>query len=63
MTLAELGMVTIPSTFPIANVETAFALDGTPSDPRTAEFAEAFSREFLWYARALRAGRLTAAVT
>jgi NAD(P)H-dependent FMN reductase len=63
MTLAELGMVTIPSTFPIANVETAFALDGTPSDPRTVEFADGFFREFLWYARALRAARLSPAVT
>lgn len=57
MTLAELGMVTIPSTLPVANVETAFALDGTPSDPRILDFADEFFREFLWYARALRAAR------
>src|SRR5215469_5733660 len=54
MTLAELGMVTIPSTLPIANVETAFALDGTAGDPHTEQFADGFFREFLWYARALR---------
>jgi NAD(P)H-dependent FMN reductase len=63
MTLAELGMVTIPSTLPIANVEAAFDLTGAPSDPHTTHLAERFFSEFSWYMQTLRAGRLTMAAS
>ncbi len=57
MTLAEMGMVTIPSLFPSAHVGDAFAEDGTPSDPKTVEYAAQFFDEFTWYMEALRARR------
>lgn len=55
--LGEMGMVTIPSIFPVPTVESAFAPDGTPTDPKTDGFAEKFLDEFFWYVRALRDGR------
>lgn len=57
MSLAEMGMVTIPSLLPIANVESAFAEDGTPSDPATETYSTQFFDEFVWYMEALRARR------
>ncbi len=57
MSLAEMGMVTIPSLLPVANVATAFAEDGTPSDPATERYTAAFFDEFVWYMEALRARR------
>ena len=57
MSLAEMGMVTIPSIFPTANVGNAFADDGTPSDPKTPQYAAQFFDEFAWYMEALRARR------
>jgi len=51
--LAEMGMVTIPSTLPLANVQDTFAVDGTPADPRTAHYARMFFDEFVWYMEAL----------
>lgn len=57
MSLAEMGMVTIPSIFPTANVAEAFADDGTPANPKTAEYASAFFDEFRWYMNALRTAR------
>lgn len=53
MSLAEMGMVTIPSTFPIANVGEAFSDDGTPSDPQTIHYFARFVDEFVWYVEAL----------
>jgi NAD(P)H-dependent FMN reductase len=57
MSLAEMGMVTIPSIFPIARVQDAFSDDGTPSDPKTPDYAARFFDEFAWFAEALRARR------
>jgi NAD(P)H-dependent FMN reductase len=59
MSLAEMGMVTIPTLFPTANVQNAFSDDGTPSNPATVEYAKQFFDEFLWYAEALRERRKT----
>ncbi len=55
--LAEMGMVTIPSLLPIPNVEGAFDEGGVPTDPQTDERTREFFDEFLWYARALRDAR------
>lgn len=55
--LAEMGMVTIPSTQPFPNVQNAFSDDGVPTDPRTDEFTKSFFDEFEWYVNALRAAR------
>ncbi len=57
MSLAEMGMVTIPSLLPTARVGEAFAEDGTPSDPKTVEYSAEFFDEFTWYMDALRARR------
>lgn len=59
MSLAEMGMVTIPSLLPTAHVGEAFAEDGTPADPKTPEYAAQFFDEFAWYMEALRARRVT----
>ena len=44
MTLAEMGMVTIPSLFPIPHVQNAFDDDGTPAQAYTGESFEGVSR-------------------
>jgi len=61
MSLAEMGMVTIPSLLPIANVAEAFSDDGTPADPERSRYARQFFDEFTWYMEALR-NRRTAGV-
>jgi len=57
--LAEMGMVTIPSTLPFARVEESFGEDGTPTDSKTPPYATEFFDEFVWYMEALRARRAT----
>ncbi|MEO6835368.1 MAG: NAD(P)H-dependent oxidoreductase [Candidatus Tumulicola sp.] len=57
MSLAEMGMVTIPSLLPTAHVARAFEEDGTPTDPKTAEYSAGFFDEFAWYVEALRERR------
>src|SRR5262249_51781567 len=57
MTLAELGMPSIPSLLPVPRVQEAFTPDGEPTDPRFEHRAERFFREFEWYAEALRRAR------
>jgi NAD(P)H-dependent FMN reductase len=57
MSLAEMGMVTIPSLFPTAHVGSAFDLEGTPADPETVQFAAPFFEEFLWYMEGLQERR------
>lgn len=57
MSLAEMGMITIPSIFPTAHVGAAFDDDGTPTDPKTIEYASEFFDEFRWYMEALRERR------
>jgi len=55
--VAELGMSSIPSIFPIAAVQDAFQLDGTPNDARLTAKIGTFLDELEWYARALKAER------
>ena len=57
MTLAEMGMVTIPSLLPMARVGEAFSDDGTPLDKNTISFSKQFFDAFLWYVEALCAER------
>jgi NAD(P)H-dependent FMN reductase len=57
MTLAELGMPSIPSLLPVPRVQDAFTPDGEPTNPRFEERHEKFFREFEWYAEALRQAR------
>jgi NAD(P)H-dependent FMN reductase len=53
MSLAEMGMITIPSILPFARVGETFSSDGTPSDERIVEHAQMFFDEFSWYMQAL----------
>lgn len=62
MTLAEMGMVTIPSLLPIPKVQDTFREDGEPLDPETRAHASEFFGEFLWYANALRSARAAVGV-
>jgi NAD(P)H-dependent FMN reductase len=55
--LAELGMSSIPSIFPVPKVQEAFAEDGTPRDPKTHDRVQKFLHELEWYAWALRDAR------
>ena len=57
MTLAELGMPSIPSILPVPRIQEAFSAAGEPTDPTFEKRCEHFFAEFEWYARALRAGR------
>jgi NAD(P)H-dependent FMN reductase len=57
MSLAEMGMVTLPSILPTAYVGKAFSDDGTPTDPKTTQYSAQFFDEFVWYMEALRARR------
>lgn len=57
MTLAELGMSSIPSLLPIPRVQDAFTPAGDPTDPGFEKRCERFFREFEWYAHALRQAR------
>jgi NAD(P)H-dependent FMN reductase len=56
--LAELGMVTIPSTLPIGQVGEVFDERGAPLDERIRPAAAEVWGEFEWYMRALRAARM-----
>jgi NAD(P)H-dependent FMN reductase len=55
--LAELGMSSIPSIFPIPRVQDAFEEDGTPTDADYERRVASFLDELEWYARALKAER------
>jgi NAD(P)H-dependent FMN reductase len=57
MTLAELGMSSIPSIFPVSHVQDAFDLDGEPREPAWERRIERFLAELEWYAAALKAAR------
>jgi NAD(P)H-dependent FMN reductase len=59
MTLAEMGMVTTPSLLQIPSVQSAFDLNGVPTDPATEKFSKEFFDEFVWYMEALREHRTT----
>ena len=55
--LAELGMSSIPSVFPIPKVQDAFDEDGNALDPKYNQNIVGFLNELEWYTRALKAAR------
>jgi NAD(P)H-dependent FMN reductase len=57
MTLAELGMPSIPSLLPIPRIADALADDGTAQQPITEKSMNRFLDEFLWYVGALAEAR------
>nr|WP_321986700.1 NADPH-dependent FMN reductase [uncultured Lichenicoccus sp.] len=57
MTLAELGMPSIPSLLPVPRIGQALGEDGAVLDERLGKAAERFVDEFTWYAQALRRQR------
>ena len=57
MTLAELGMSSVPSLMPIPAIQNALSEDGAPADERLKKSMARFLDEFEWYARALKAER------
>lgn len=58
MTLAELGMPSIPSVFPIPRIADAITGDGIAQQPITEQSMNRFLDEFLWYADALAGARM-----
>jgi hypothetical protein len=53
-----MGMLSIPSLFPIPKVQSAFSQDGTPADAEaTAKRFKRFASELEWYAAALQKQR------
>ncbi len=58
MTLAELGMPSIPTLYPVPRVQNAFTDDGTPTDENAYNFVKGFLDELEWYAEALQARRV-----
>jgi NAD(P)H-dependent FMN reductase len=57
MTLAELGMSSVPSLMPIPAIQNALGEDGVPADARLTKSMARFLGELEWYARALKAER------
>jgi hypothetical protein len=57
MTLAELGMASIPSLFPIPKVQDAFDEAGRAKDPAWERRIQRFLDELEWHARALKEAR------
>src|SRR6476646_3474166 len=57
MTLAELGMPSIPSLLPIPRIGQTLDEDGQPTAAWSGHGTDRFWAEFLWYARALRRER------
>jgi len=57
MTLAELGMSSIPSIFPIPHVQDAFDVSGQPTSPVHEQRVGRFLAELEWYAGALKEAR------
>jgi NAD(P)H-dependent FMN reductase len=57
MTLAELGMSSVPSLMPIPAIQNALSEDGVPADERLNKSMARFLDEFEWYARALQVER------
>lgn len=58
MTLAELGMSSVPSLLPIPRIAQAIDEDGFAQDPAIDRSANRFLDEFLWYAGALASARV-----
>lgn len=59
MTLAELGMSSVPSLLPIPRIAEAVDEDGVAQQPIVDRSAGRFLDEFLWYASALQAARVS----
>ncbi len=57
MTLAELGMASIPSIFPVPQVQDAFDASGRPNNPVFEQRVGRFISELEWYAEALKQAR------
>jgi NAD(P)H-dependent FMN reductase len=57
MTLAELGMPSIPSLLPIPRIAQALDAEGVPQADWLGRSTARFLAEFFWYARALRRER------
>jgi NAD(P)H-dependent FMN reductase len=57
MTLAELGMPSIPSLLAVPRILDALTPAGEPTDPGFEKRSERFFREFEWYAEALGRAR------
>jgi len=57
MTLAELGMSSIPSLFPVPHVQDAFDGSGAASNPVLEHRVGRFIAELEWYAEALKQAR------
>lgn len=55
--LAEMGMSSIPSIFPIPHVQDSFDDDGNPIDEKYHKRFEKFANEIIWYATALKQQR------
>ncbi|MDR4493456.1 MAG: NAD(P)H-dependent oxidoreductase [Nitrospirales bacterium] len=55
--LAELGMSSIPSIFPLPQIQNRFHEDGTPIDASLNEKAREFLEELEWYGYALKRAR------
>jgi len=53
MILGELGMPSIPSLLPVANVGESFTDSGEPTDPHFRDRTAQFFDEFYWYMEAL----------
>jgi len=58
MTLAELGMPSVPSLLPIPRIAQAIDDDGVAQEPITDRSKNRFLDEFLWYANALAEARV-----
>ncbi len=57
MTLAELGMPSIPSLLPIPHIHAALDEDGLPAEGTALRGLDRFLDEFTWYAEAFRRQR------
>jgi NAD(P)H-dependent FMN reductase len=57
MTLAELGMPSIPSVLPFPRIAQALDENGRPLDARLESRLDRFLTEFCWYARAMKRER------
>ena len=57
MTLAECGMASIPSLFPVPKVQDAFDEEGRAKDPAYERRVGRFLDELAWHARALKEAR------
>ena len=58
MTLAELGMSSVPSLLPIPRIGQSIDENGVAIEPIVSRSANRFLDEFLWYAGALKSARV-----